>query len=627
MRISPRYAWRTAFTPADRRSIEEWAGENIELPPVLTIQGKFRTDHSRHFIGPLQAIRHERIRQINILKPVRGGGTLIADAAVPWGIVNDNASVLWIFQDDKIAPKHAEERQWPILMNVPAIRPMLHVDHHKTRKANILFANGLPLTLQGPALGGLQSRGFKWVVLDECWMYEPGTVSQAKARMGDFVKNASNKCIMISQGGPDDGEWDQECRSATQYVWKPKCEGCGKPMEIEWSHPMSDRTFRGMVFDTIKNTDGTYNKEASGETARFVCKICGHAHPDTLKTKARWNETGWYYNANTGEAWDKDAPKPPKSVLFRWHAIIDYPWAELVVEWLAAQEAKHVGNFEPLINFFLKRCTLFRSERTIHDRDFSFATFDSQPLDPKEKAWPEEVKRFCTADRQREDVYWVMVRAWAKTGESRRLYYGRVYGEAGVEAIRERFSVPPNCTVCDSGYMAKSDHGVYSACIRYGWKAFKGTDDHAFWHIIPADPKTKRPAMRVQRPWAPIAYGDPGEGTAAKGKKKCPLFRFSSPTAYKRVMGLISRGLWVEPEVEPDEEMGKELKIQMAAEYEKPVMNPKTYKMTTMLVCPSGNNHGLDCAKEQVICAMHAGLLPNGVELTEKSKEGAPANN
>ena len=35
-------------------------------------------------------------------------------------------------------------------------------------------------------------------------------------------------------------------------------------------------------------------------------------------------------------------------------------------------------------------------------------------------------------------------------------------------------------------------------------------------------------------------------------------------------------------------------------------------------VCPTGNNHAFDCAKMQVLCAMHAGLLPMGWKWTNR---------
>jgi ribosomal protein L44E len=607
--------WATAFHPLDRRSIQEWGGEKVTLPPVLTRAGKFSTEGSTQFDAPLYALRSDRVRVVCIMAPVRGGKTLIADVSIPWAIVNDHASVLNVLQDDKIAPAHAETRAMPTLESVPEIKSMLSTDRHKKRKADVLFANGLPFVITGPALSNLQSRGFKWVVCDEAWMYKPGVLGQAKARLGDFVKMASSKFLVISQGGEEDSDWDFELRACVLFVLHVPCAGCGKHFAPEWTIRRHDNSLAGAVFDTIKNIDGSYDKDASAVTVRYVCEHCGHAHPNTAKTRADWNKGAKYVCTSTGSEFDKD--NIPKEVAFRWHALIDYPWDELVKEWLSAQDAKRVGNYEPMINFFRKRCALMRSERSIHDADLPFARVKIE--NPATKSWPDEVARFFTVDRQAEDTYWGMIRAWSKTGETRRLWYGKLYGEAAIEAKRIEFGVVPDCTVVDSGYLPKGDHGVYAACIRYGWIAAKGTDDPFFWHIIPQPPP--KPPLRVMKPWAPLSYGDPGEGTSSQGRVRCKLIRFSSPVMKDRVMGLITHGLWVEPEMETRDEMDKECAKQMAAEFKRPKRDKFTGKEVMVYVCPTGNNHAFDCSAMQVLAAMQLRILPAGVEM-EKPNQG-----
>jgi predicted RNA-binding Zn-ribbon protein involved in translation (DUF1610 family) len=530
--------------------------------------------------------------------------------------VNDHASVLFVLQDDKIAPAHAETRAMPTIESVPEIKSMLSTDRHKKRKADILFANGLPFVITGPALSNLQSRGFKWVVCDEAWMYAPGVLGQAEARLGDFVKMSSSKFLVMSQGGEENSDWDFRVRACVMFVRHVPCAGCGELIAPEWTIRRTDNSFAGAVFDTIKNIDGSYDRDASAKTVRFVCPRCGHAHPNTQRTRAQWNEGGAYINPKTGARFDKD--NPPSEVAFRWHALIDYPWDELVKMWLAAQEAKHVGNFAPLVNFFQKRCAEMRSDRTVHDSDLPFARVKIE--NPVEKNWPDEFVRVFTVDRQTEDTYWGMVRAWSKTGETRRLWYGKLYGEAAVEAKRIEFGVVPDCTLVDSGYKPKGDHGVYAACIKYGWIAVKGAEDFFFWHSIPQKPP--HPPLRVQKPWAPLTYGDPGEGTSKQGRVRCKLYRFSSPVMKDRVMGLITHGLWIEPEMAERDEMDKECAIQMAAEFKRPRVNKFTGKPEMIYVCPTGNNHALDCSAIQILAAMQMRLLPAGIEMEEEKPKG-----
>ena len=71
--------------------------------------------------------------------------------------------------------------------------------------------------------------------------------------------------------------------------------------------------------------------------------------------------------------------------------------------------------------------------------------------------------------------------------------------------------------------------------------------------------------------------------------------------------------------------MDKECAIQMAAEFKRPRINKFTGKREMVYVCPSGNNHALDLAKEQVLCASVSGFIPAGLEL-EAEKEVEKSN-
>lgn len=609
---------RTIWTPKDFRPIKTWAGDKVTLPAVITKRGKFTTDSSRHFEAPIICYQADRVRALFIVAPVRGGKTLIADVCIPHSIVNEAASVLWVFDTDVAAKQHAEQRQMPILRSVPEILAMLSTDRHKTRTTDILFASGLPFRMCGPAIGNLQAKGYKIVVCDEAWLYDAGKLGEAEARLGDWLKIDASKFLVMSQGGPEEGDWAIRFAEATPFVWRPKCEACAQPMPIEWTITKPDGTTAGATWDTIAKSDGTYDKAAMARSIRYRCPHCGHDHPNSAKTRAAWNLSGEYFNADTGEQFDP--ANPPREASFRWHGLIDYPWEILLGKWLAAITAKKAGNFKPLVEFFQKYCALMRSERTVHDSDLPFRRMAMHQTDPTAKAWEGEHTRALTVDRQGEDVYWAVIRAWSKTGESRRLWFGKLFSPAAVEAKRVEFGIANDCTLIDSGYLPKGDTGVYAMCIRYGWVAVKGEDDAFFWH---SEPQAEgAPPLRVQKAWAPTTWGDPGDGTTEQGKQYAPLIRYSSPTLTDRVMGLIEAGLWVEPDTEPDA-TEREYRIQMSAEFKRPKINKFTGKREMVWVCPSGNNHALDVSKEQVLFALHAGCLPDDAGMTGKPMEPA----
>lgn len=606
--INIRSMVESAFALPDRRPIYEWAKDNVYLPPVLTKTGPFDSSGSRHLEGPLDALKSDSVREVNVLAPVRSGKTLIADVSAPWAMANDNASLLWIFQTDQLANSHAETRAMPTLRSVPALANLMPDDRHKIRNNEILFANGLPFIICGPALGNLQSRGFKWVICDEPWLYKPGILEQAKARLGDFVKTSNSKLLCISQGGVEDDDWDRQFKSGELNEWHVQCAACGHYMLPKWTAHRSDGTRWGMMFDAQKDERGNYNIQRAIETIRFECEKCSHAHLDNAKTRGDWNTTGKFVAIGQPNVQRKS---------FHWTSIIDYPWAELLEMWLSARKAAQSGNFEPTIQFAQKRLAEPKSEKTVHEGSMPFARAEIT-----EDKWDCEAARFITVDRQSEETYWLTARQWAKeTGQSRRLLFKRCYSEAEIAKIvadikpvklQVMISGQPITILgvfIDSGYQPKGDAGVYSMCVRNGWAALKGTDEPFFWHSVSKKVGDRIQTDKIQRFHAPWTWGDPGEGTVTQGRKHAPLLRFASAPMSDRMQELIDRGLWIEPDNDSESELGREYDRQMTSEFRKKKVNKFTGKEELVWVCPSGNNHARDCGKMQVVAATLARLL------------------
>ena len=247
------HQWAGAFTKPDRRPIWEWAADNITLPAVLTKTGAFDVSGSRHFTGPFSWLHSESVREVNVMAPPRSGKTLLADVSVPWAIANDHASVLWVFQTSPLGKSHAELRAMPTLKSSRQIRDILPADRHKDRTEEILFTNGLPFIICGPSISNLQSRGFKWVICDEPWLYAPGVLYEAKTRNGDFVKSSSSKFLAISQGGVEDDDWDVQHKSGESNEWHVRCESCGHMMVPEWTAHRPDGSRWGIMYDGQKD--------------------------------------------------------------------------------------------------------------------------------------------------------------------------------------------------------------------------------------------------------------------------------------------------------------------------------------------------------------------------------------
>jgi hypothetical protein len=582
----------------DRRPIYEWASDHVELPSVLTKRGKFDIRDSRHFIGPFEAVQSDFVREVNVRAPVRGGKSLIADISVPWFRMNDPAATLWVFQTDEIAKEHAEERMRPILKAMPAIKPLLPESRHHDRTQDIIFADGLPLHMKGPAPSGLQSKGFRLVICDELWMWKQGILGEAKGRLGDFVKMQSSKLICMSQGGQDGDDWETQFDSGERNEWSVPCLACGHFMIPQWTGFRADGSRWGMVFDAAKDPGGNYDADKAVATVRFVCEKCGHEHEDSQRTRHEWNRMGKYVVVGATNASRKS---------FHWNAIIDFPWKELVLLWLSARKASHKGDQEPQIQFFQKRMAEPKSERTVHSMT---QPFQREQIDVGEDVQKSNTLRIGTFDRQSEDVYWGTIREWTLdgSGNSRRLWFGRLFSDAAIDEVCKKFKVKSNpsaysnrCVFLDSGYRPKGQMGVYASCARYGWIAFKGADESFFFHTVEK--------ARVQRLFSPLTFGDPGEGTSSQGLVAAPLYRFASQPITDRLQALIDSGNWIEPLRDDESEIERQYAIQMSSEFRKKKVNKFTGEEVFVWVCPSGNNHAWDCSKMQVAAALMAGAL------------------
>jgi len=583
----------------DRRQTWEWAGHKVFLVPPLTRTGLFNASISRHLIGPLESMDDDHCREVNVLAPTRGGKTLIAELALYSIIGRTPGPTRWIFQDDKAAKDEAELRIWPTIEANEWMSAMLPADRHRNRTQEIIFP-GMPLHIGGPALGQLQSRGYQNMIADEAWLYKPGRMEEIRARLGDYAKMGTDKLLVLSQGGDVESDWDNQCQRGVWHEWEIECFSCRKPMvPLRWTLKRPDGSRWGMRWDKHKLDSGLWDIPKTLPSVRFECEHCGHPHLDGARTKSEWNRTGRYRAEQTD--------KSPRRRTFHWTCIIDSPWAAEVETYLHAVNAWRLGNPLPLIQFFQKRTAEMKSENSLIE-EMSFGVRATYEVNSE---WPDEFVRFMTIDRQDEDVYWWVVRGWAKDGRSRRIAFGKAFGATELEELRAQNKVEPSHTLIDSGFRPKGDHGVYSICIRYGWIPVKGSaqengEERFFWH------QTKH--GRVMRTYSEPILCDPEIGTGEQGQREVERIDFSAPTYADRVDGLIDQGLWHEPVVGEHEPLEIQYRKQMTAEFKKRIVIGQLKKERMVRVCPSKNNHAYDCAKMQVLAATLFDILPDEME-------------
>lgn len=580
-----------SWLPPDRRPIYEWAADNVWLSQSYTIQGRFNVHLSRYLVEPFAALQNDLVREVVMVAPVRSGKSMIADVWMPWIVANDPGPSMWCLQTDPVAKRHAETRTMPMLRMCEAVQPFMPEDRHKLRTQEVIFRHGMPLYVQGPSLGNLQTVGVRYMIVDELWMWEPGRFGQATARLGDYEKIQNSKLLVISQAGVKDDELDQEFRRGDQREWQVPCLRCGAFMPAVFSGRRPDGTRWGMRWDDGDGTRdklGHWNLAAVLPTVRWECRDCGHPHLGDSRTTAEWNRQGKYVASNS--------KAPPSIQSFHVSSIVTREWRALVEEFLEAQNALKVGIVEPLMLFTQKRDAMPWSE-DLTSRDDQAQTVAIQ------SDWPDEVARFLTVDRQAEGLHWATIRQWAKTGESRRLWFGKLYSEDEIIGKALEHKVPSNRVLIDSGFDSKL---VYGMCVRNGWIALKGDERANFQHML----KSRGRMIPVLRSYAQPVQADPEIGTTHEGRRYARLIRWSNPTIKDRLQRIIERGLWKEPPPDEADEMDKEYRRQMRGQWRKPIRDPKTGR-TRWAWVDNGNDHARDCACMQVLGATLLRLLPD----------------
>lgn len=519
---------------------------------------------------------------------------MISDIWHVWTRANDPGPSMAVLQSDEMADGHAETRLIPMIKACSSTALLLPADARKLRMNEIIFSDDLPLYINGPGINKLQTKGIRYMSLDEHFLYKSGTIGEAEGRLGDYLKMQLSKLLLISQAGQEEDESDFKHKEGDCSTWNIFCAGCGKPFPMQFTGYREDGSMWGMRWDAHKDSREHWNVSKCLDSIRYECQHCGHPHIDGAKTKLEWNRLGKYVPTNLNHSRTKRS--------FHWTGIIDYPWVELVEKYLNAVNAWKGGLRDGLIQFFQKYMAEPASENSVLQQG---VIFKRQSYDLVNGA-PDEYVRILTFDRQEEDVFWVMIRGWTKNGISRKIWYGKLFSFTDIKAKQDEFKVPN--VFGDSGYKPKGDNGVYAACIRYGWIALKGDKQDIYWHTH------KRTHKRVQHSYSELTYGDPESGTTNEGKGQCPLIRFGSTTYFDRVQSMIARGTWIEPVEDESDPMVQEYKRQMTAEFKKVKEDKFTHKRELVLVCPSHNNHAHDCAKMQALGATMAVLIPDGVE-------------
>lgn len=585
----------SGWSPIDFSAIQTWAATNVSLNSAYSIPGPFDVSRSRFLIEPFNALKDHSIRQVNILASPRCAKTLLGEIYMLHFIASNQGTFLWLQSSDEMVDRMSDLRMIPLVKSCKVVKDMVDRSNKFALTKRCFRFPHMNIFITSAKIRSLQSIGYKTIVADECYLYDDGYISEARARLGDFQH--TSKFLLLSQGGVEGDEWDKEFKAAPIYEWGFVCANCKKEQVLSFNSKRIDSTYGGIIWDKndVTYKDGVWNYQAAAKTARLECinESCKHQYPDQPQVRRYLNDSGLYICTKSDGN--------PKRKSFRWNALanMEIPFSDLVVEYLQAKDALSLeGSKTRLQEFYQKRLAKSFSHN-IQSALSTIAIEDYNPLD----AWGDLT--FLTIDCQASFTdFWCLVRSWTKNGESRLRTYEKVSTWAELREIQTKYQIRDQCVLVDSGYNATQ---VYQKCCEYShvgvvggkkqvlsWIATKGVDAIDFPH-----------ADGTRRIYSEIARGDPALGTGPAGKT-APLYKFSN-FSYKNLLVNLRDGKgqkWTCPGY--DEEYTRQLNSEILQR----TIDSKTGKEKWIFIVKTGvPNHLFDCEVLQVMAASIVGYV------------------
>lgn len=421
-----------------------------------------------------------------------------------------------------------------MLEKSPATRHFFDLIHRNDNNNQEILFPHMPLYIQGPDVKKMQSKGFRYMWLDEPWLYDTGTIDEAKGRLGDFLKLGTSKLLCTSQGGLAGDQWDIQFQSGELNEWNVQCLKCGVYQSPEFGGERADESRWGIVWDEIKLPNGDWDIEKCKLTVRYECQICGHPHMDGARTKSEWNRTGKYVVVG---------PEKRDKKSFRWTSVIDYPWTELVDQYLSARNQSNLGNDEPTTIFWQKRGPrCYDPTRQFDGPRVKGVRIELTPGNPTPIVHEGiEFPHLCMAVDVQIDYYVGLIMAFSARGDELVLWFDpHVESKQYLVDKQKEFGVPDESVMWDVSHRRAE---IIIECCMHGhldskkrwvcWKALQGSDQQNFVHVPHSGPdRGKRIVLPYQ--WPP-EIGNPSIGMRRDDPrlpllrgKQCQIIRWSN---------------------------------------------------------------------------------------------------
>lgn len=530
-----------AWTPPSDEPIWKWVENNVELGNDSDIKGRVSFEWvpmARFF---LEQCQNPRVKRLALMVSAQSTKTKNVEFYIMWKVKNRPSETIW-YQDDNVAAKtFFKTRLYPDLEDCEAIRHLLPSRRDKQSQTLIQFDTMNLYVLGANKKTNRERITAAEVLCDEVRNYPPGAMTGIRNR---YKTIRNYKEIMFSTAGVEGDELHQTFLDGTQHFFFWTCPHCQHKQTFRFGrratvlYPKA-RECGGMVWEdnlTTHPEDGIWNFEEVSKTVRYEC--------ENLACKHRFSNSDKLALIKTLEPVQMNPMATLKQVSMHWNEMyMPWPqcdWDEIVTKFLKAKLAADRGDKEPLKvivqeSFGEPWLDEEHTPRAIPVTEFS-ASSDGK------KHWEKQDFLFMTVDVQRKGIFWILIMAWSKTGESYAVYAGDVKGWSEVQEKQQEYGVLTRHVFVDCGDGDRMQE-VFTECVRRGelidgkwetWAALRGEDRNGGYTFMPTTGRNRGKKFRLPFKW-PLDAGEPSFGMhrtnpdlpILKGKT-CPLIYWSN---------------------------------------------------------------------------------------------------
>lgn len=358
MHLASERCYHTAFEsglrPDPLQTIDEWADEHVQLPQYVAESGQWRTSRTPFLREIMQCLSPSHpCQRVVFMKCVQIGGTQLG---VNWmGYVIDRApGAMLVFEPTKdLAKKISEEKVEPMIDLTACLKGKVKEARARDSGNNIFskkFLGGFINFIGCNSAVGMRSTSARYVMIDEvdgCPLDVNGEghpVDLAEKRTATFSRRKVFELSTPLEADTSRIEPDYEAGSRGRF--HVPCPFCWHEQHLQWGQ-------------LVYQFDGVADPERAAYRCAGCLELIPEHHKSRMLEQGRWIHEDPY---NPVRSFHINALYQP----YGWQL----SWAELVRQWLTANEKAKVGDIRQLktfINTILAETWEEKGEKADHD--------------------------------------------------------------------------------------------------------------------------------------------------------------------------------------------------------------------------------------------------------------------